>query len=81
MDDTCPEIASKFQDLIMQKSGEQRLMMGFSMYDTARQIVQSAIYNKHPDITESDLKKEIFVRFYGLDFCRADIEKVISSIG
>lgn len=80
MNDTHPEIAAKFQDLIMQKSGEQRLIMGFSMYDTARQIVRSAICNSRPEITESELRKEIFMRFYGLDFCQADIKKIVSSI-
>jgi hypothetical protein len=76
MNDTHPAIAARFRNLIMLKSPEERLLMGCSMFDAARQIVQSAICNSRPDITESELKKEIFIRFYGTDFNQADIKKL-----
>ena len=78
MNDTHPDIAIRFQNLMMRKSNEERLLMGCSMYDSARQIVRSAIYNKHPQITAGQMKKEIFVRFYGLDFSPADKKKILS---
>jgi len=78
--DTHPDIAIRFRDLMMSKTGEQRLLMGFSMYDTARQIVRSAIYNSRPEITEEEMKKEIFLRFYGWEFSRADKEKFLSAL-
>ena len=81
MNDTHPDIAAVFEDLIMKRTCEQRLLMGFSMYDAARQIVRSAIYDRCPDITESELKKEIFLRFYGPDFGPADREKILSYLG
>jgi hypothetical protein len=34
--DTHPDIAIRFRELMMRKSGEQRLLMGCSMYDTAK---------------------------------------------
>jgi hypothetical protein len=78
MNDTTPEIAALYRNLIMNKSGEERLLMGCSMYDAARQIVRSAIYNDRPGITEKEIKKEIFLRFYGREFSMADREKFIS---
>lgn len=54
-----------FQKLLLQKSNENRLIMGCSMYDTAKEIVKSSIQNEKPYITKEDLKKEIFLRFYG----------------
>lgn len=78
MNDTSLEVAALFEDLIMAKSNEQRLLMGCSMYDTAKQIVRSAIYNQHPQITPEEMKKQIFLRFYGLDFSQADKEKILS---
>ena len=54
--------------------------MGCSMYDTARQIVRSAIYNSRPGITDEEMKKEIFLRFYGKEFRRADREKFLSAL-
>ena len=80
MNDTHPEVAAQFRDLMMRKSGEQRLLMGCSMYDTAKQIVRSAIYNSRPGITDAEIKKEIFLRFYGLEFSQADREKFLSAL-
>ncbi|MGB2864368.1 MAG: hypothetical protein WBC05_13645 [Sedimentisphaerales bacterium] len=78
MFDTHPDVAIRFRDLMMSKTGQQRLLMGCSMYDTAKQIVRSAIYNSRPEITDEETKKEIFLRFYGQEFSRADREKILS---
>jgi hypothetical protein len=76
MNDTRPEVAAQLRDLIKAKSNEQRLLMGCSMYDTAKQIAQSAIYNRRPGITPKEMRKEIFLKFYGLEFSQADKEKI-----
>ena len=78
--DTHPDIAIRFRDLMMSKTGQQRLLMGCSMYDTAKKIVRSAIYNSRPEITDEEMKKEIFLRFYGKEFSRADREKFLSAL-
>lgn len=79
MNDTHPEMAAQFRNLMKAKSNEQRLLMGCSMFDTAKQIAQSAIYAQHPAITPEEMRKEIFLRFYGLDFSQADREKIFLS--
>ncbi|MFZ2146660.1 MAG: hypothetical protein WAV28_05510 [Sedimentisphaerales bacterium] len=80
MNDTHPEIAVRFRELMMCKSGEERLLMGCSMYDTARKIACSAIYNSRPDITDAEMRREIFLRFYGQDFSQADRGKFLSGL-
>ena len=80
MNDTHPEIAVRFRKLMMSKSGQERLLMGCSMYDTAKEIVRSSIYNNHPGISEAEMRREIFLRFYGLDFSLAEREKLISAL-
>lgn len=79
MNDTHPEIAARSRDLMRAKSNEQRLLMGCSMFDAAKQIVQSAIYAQHPAITPEEMRKEIFLRFYGQEFTRTDREKIFLS--
>lgn len=79
MNDTHPEMAAQFRNLMKAKSNEQRLLMGCSMFDTAKQIAQSAVYSRRPSITPEEMRKEIFLRFYGLDFSQADREKIFSS--
>ena len=78
MNDTHPEVAVRFRELMMGKTGQERLLMGCSMYDTAKEIVRSSIYNRRPGITEADMRREIFLRFYGQDFSRAEREKLMS---
>lgn len=80
MNDTLPEVAARFRDLMRAKSNEQRLLMGCSMYDTAKQIAQSAIYNQRPTITPEEMRKEIFLRFYGQEFSQTDRDKILSML-
>jgi len=77
MNDTHPEVAAQFRNLMKAKSNEKRLLMGCSMFDTAKQIAKSAIYSQCPSITPKEMRKEIFLRFYGLDFSQAEIEKIL----
>ena len=80
MNDTAPEIAVLYRNLIENKSGEERLLMGCSVYDTAKQIVRSAICNNRPGITDEEMKKEIFLRFYGKEFSQVNREKLLSTL-
>ena len=80
MNDTTPEIAARYKKLIMSKSGEERLLMGCSMYDTARKIVLSAIRNNNPAITNTEIKRQIFLRFYGHEFQPSDKEKILAKL-
>ena len=80
MNDTHPDIAMKFQNLMMGKSGEQRLLMGFSMYDTARRIVQSALVSQQPEITAREMRAGIFTRFYGHEFTETEKENILAAL-
>ena len=75
--DTSEEMQKRYHALLMRRSGEERLKMGCSMYDAAKQIVKSSILNESPGLTESELKEKIFLRFYGLDFSQAQKQKII----
>ena len=80
MNDTHPEAAAQFRSLMRLKSNEERLLMGCSMYDTAKQIVEGAILNQNPGIMPQRMKKEIFLRFYGMEFSKAEKEKIFQKI-
>ena len=76
MNDTHQRISIQFRRLIMMKSNEERLLIGCSMYDAAKQIVKSSIYSQYPKINAINLKEKIFLRFYGMDFSNAQKEKI-----
>jgi len=77
MDDTHPHIAKKYHELMLQKSGGERLQMGCSLFDTAKTLVLSSIRARNPNITPSEERKEIFLRFYRNDFTLERLEKII----
>ena len=76
MNDTSPEMDKRFQEMIMAKSGQERLLMGFSMFETARRQVIATIKGGNADI-----KKELFVRFYGADYSQEEMEKILQAMG
>ena len=77
VNDTSPAAASQFRKLIMAKSREERLVMGCSMFDTAKQIVKDSILNQNPRVTPRRIKKEIFLRFYGMEFNISEKKKIL----
>lgn len=68
MNDTHDSMKLRYHQMLMSRTPLERLKMGFSMYDTAKQIVQSSIRNQNPKISRREMRKETFLRFYGKDF-------------
>ena len=66
MKDTDPEILEHYERMLLKKGSMERLMMGFSMTETARQLVRASIPERNPGISPLELKKEVFLRFYML---------------
>lgn len=77
--DTHPEIDKLLVEKFKQLSGEERVEMATSMFDTAREIVLASIKNKNPNISESEIKKELLLRFYGHELSPKFIAGVLSS--
>lgn len=62
MTDTEPQVARKFYEMIMSRSGEERFMMGIRSFDAARTIVLASLPK---DLPEDELKRKLFERIYG----------------
>jgi len=80
MKDTSPELEVLFKAMMMEKSGQDRLKMGFSMFDLARRQVLASILMNHPNADQREIKREIFLRFYGQDFSSDEREKILAHI-
>ena len=72
MNDTPPEIEEMFREMLMARSGAERMIMGASMFDSARAIVLASLPK---DLSEEELKRRLFERTYG-----ATIEEVLSTV-
>lgn len=80
MKDTTPEIESLFYQMIMEKSGEERLMMEFSMFGMARMQVETGIRANKPNADGQEIRREIFLRFYGQEFSAEEQDKILKRI-
>ena len=68
MNDTSLVTKRDFEKMLMARSGESRLKMACSMFDSAKKIVISSILEKNPEIELSELRKAVFLRFYDKEF-------------
>jgi hypothetical protein len=80
MKDTTPEIESLFNQMMMSKSGQERLKMGFSMFEMARKQVLASILHQNPNADSKEIRKQLFLRFYGEDFTPEEREKILAQI-
>lgn len=62
MKDTSPEVNAIMYERLMALSGEERIMMGFSMISSAKEMILSSLPK---DLPEAERKKMLFERLYG----------------
>lgn len=65
MNDTSQKMIEYYDRLMMERSPQERLRMGCSMFDTAKQMVRDSIMSDNDQLLPDEIKKEIFLRFYG----------------
>lgn len=80
MNDTSPAVKVKMQEMMKQKSPQERLAMGCSMYDMSKQIVVSSILQQTPKISAAELRRKLFLRFYGNDFDAVRSEEILKQL-
>lgn len=76
MTDTPLEIKRKISDYYNTKSGEEKLLIALRMFETARNIVLSSLPR---NLSEDEIRRELFLRFYGNDFDDMSKEKILES--
>lgn len=76
MNDTAPEMAKMQHDLIMQRTGTERLRMASSMFATAKAMALASF----GDISEQEKRVRLFLRFYGNDFDAETKARIVAAI-
>ncbi len=66
--DTHPDAARRLRAMIMRQTGEERLKIGCSMFDTARRLALASLQAEDPRLTPFELRQALFLRFYRSDF-------------
>jgi len=62
MTDTPTEIDRIMRDKIMERSGEERFIMGAQMFDAAREMVKASLPQ---GLSEAEQRWQLFKRIYG----------------
>jgi len=77
MDDTSAELKKKYQEMLMKKSGVERVMMGVDMAESAKRMALSSMYE-----IESNIERRIhlFLRFYYNDFSKSERTEIIEHL-
>lgn len=74
MKDTNEKVEKIYRQMMMQRSGEERVQMCFSMLSFAKEIAKSTIKDK------THWREELFLRFYGNDFDEKTKAKILTAI-
>jgi hypothetical protein len=81
VNDTSPETEARYHAMLLARSPEQRLRMAGSMFSTARRLVVASILAADPSASPADIRRALFLRFYGQEFDRAARERILARIG
>jgi hypothetical protein len=54
--------------------------MACSMFGTAKALASASIRETRPDISDMDLRRALFLRFYGHEFSPARREQILAAI-
>lgn len=80
MNDTSSKMDQRYRALLMQRTGEERLIMGCAMRDTARAMVEASLREHDPNATVETIRKGVFLRFYGNEFDAQTRAKILAVI-
>ena len=74
MKDTDQYIEKRFFEMMMERSGEERIRMGLEMFELAKKSIMASIINENNGLSETEMKVELLKRCYG-DVITAKIEQ------
>ena len=80
MNDTPPEMDERYRAMLLNLTGEERLIMGCAMRDTARAMVEASLREQDPNATVETIRKGVFLRFYGHEFDDQTRAKILAAI-
>lgn len=76
MKDTPEHIEKLVRTMLMERTGADRMMMGCNMFDAAQAMARASLAN----LSEQEIRIQLFKRFYGAEFDEITTEKIITRI-
>jgi Uncharacterised protein family (UPF0158) len=79
--DTPPAITERYRAMLLARSGSERLKMGCSMGATSRALIRASVLARDPHASPADLRRAIFLQFYGHEFGAGARERMLAWLG
>ena len=80
MKDTSDALESKYRDMLLERSGVERVKMGCSMHATAQALAKASLSQQHPGAHPVELKRLLFLHFYSPDFEPEQRKRIASAL-
>ena len=80
MNDTKPSMEARWSARLLAKSGGERMAMGCAMFDDAKALVTAGVRAANPGADEREIKRQVFLGFYGEDFPPEKREKILAAL-
>lgn len=77
MKDTSEEMRTLYRSMLMQRSGEERMVMGSRMFDVARTMIIASL---PPGLTPGEVRIALLERLYGNDFSPEVLQKISNAL-
>ena len=80
MKDTPFDTERRYREMLLQRSGAERLKMGCSMHATAQALVRASVLARNSKASTAELREGLFQRFYSDDFDPEASEKILARL-
>ncbi len=80
MNDTSASIEQRYRALLLKRSGEERLLMGFRMFETARALARASLGDTEGGDHSVEMRVALFLRIYGPDFTTEARERIVAQL-
>lgn len=75
--DTSSDAQARFDTVLANRSGNDRVLMACEMFDLARELMASRIKEEEPGLSDVDVHIRVFQRMYGDDIDAETMARVV----
>jgi len=80
VNDTPVHVLQLQRDMLMRRSGIERLRMGASMFETARRLMRASLGDPMGTDDSAEMRVQLFLRTYGRDFDVAARDRIVTAL-
>ena len=80
MNDTAQHIEERFLRMMLERPAEEKLRMAARMFSAAKKLARAGIQLRDRTLTSEQIKEELLLQFYGQDFTKDELRRILDSI-